>query len=208
MMSKIIHNNAQKIASVLLQDLNTGNTTMSGNPTTDYYALSYTEEGNVLSVAMIHEIKDVSTPYFTIHVIDDINELDGELFTTDHDSLSELCNLLESIQESTEETYLKEREEEPEDESESESEFEKCLSLLTEAVRLGLLQKDLNPDFPDNVLIYREQGNQPYENPEGWYSENIFTTAAELVDDKEGQEYIRNSIAEATKQREEIRNDV
>ena len=26
--------------------------------------------------------------------------------------------------------------------------------------------------------------------------------------DKEGQEYIRNSIAEATKQREEIRNDV
>ena len=206
MMSKVIHNNARKIAALLIQDLNTGNTTMSGNPTTDYYALSYTEEGNVLSVAMIHEIKDVSTPYFTIHVVDDINELDGELFTTDHDSLSELYELLESIQKSTEKTYLKEQGGEPD--MEHEPEFERCLKLLSDAVGIGLLQKDPNPSFPDNVLIYREQGNNPYENPEGWYSENIFTAAAELVDDKEGQEYIRNSIAEATKQREEIRNDV
>lgn len=205
-MSKIINNSVRKIALYMIQDLENGNTTMSGNQTTDYYVLCITEDGKTLSVAMIHEIKDVSTPYFTIHVVDDINELDGELFTTEHDSLSELYELLESIQKSTVETYLKEREEEPEEKAEPE--FEKCLNLLVEAVRLGLLQKDLNPDFPDNVLIYREQGNQPYENPEGWYSENIFTAAAELVDDKEGQEYIRNSIEEAIKQREEIRNDV
>ena len=205
-MSKIINNSVRKIASYMIQDLENGNTTMSGNPTTDYYALSYSEDGETLSVAMIHEINDVDTPYFTIHVVDDINELDGELFTTDHDSLSELYDLLESIQKSTIETYLKERKEEPD--VEPESDFERCLSLVTEAVRLGLLQKDPNPDFHDNVLIYREQGNNPYENPEGWYSENIFTAAAELVDDKEGQEYIRNSIVETTKQREEIRNDV
>ena len=75
--------------------------------------------------------------------------------------------------------------------------------LLGDMTEKGILKRD--PEDKNSILVYRTAGAQ---NPEGWYSENIFTAAAELVDDKEGQEYIRNSIEEAIKQREEIRNDV
>lgn len=71
--------------------------------------------------------------------------------------------------------------------------FYNCIRLLDEATLCGLIQRD--PIFPNNILVYRDAGE---EDPEGWYSENLMSIAQELAEDNEGQELILREFQEKT----------
>ena len=73
--------------------------------------------------------------------------------------------------------------------------FYNCIRLLDEATHCGLIQRD--PNIPDNILVYREAGE---EDPEGWYSENLMSIVQELQDDEEGQTEILGALEEKTGQ--------
>lgn len=69
--------------------------------------------------------------------------------------------------------------------------FIECLQLIEKLIDIGVIQRV--PDGSDRIAIYRAKG---IEEPEGWYSENIFTVAQELLGDIEGQQYLRGILAE------------
>lgn len=69
--------------------------------------------------------------------------------------------------------------------------FIECLQLIEKLIDIGVIQRV--PDGSDRIAIYRAKG---IEEPEGWYSENIFTVAQELLGDIEGQQYLRGVLAE------------
>lgn len=67
-----------------------------------------------------------------------------------------------------------------------------CMRLLHECVKNNILRT--NPNNGDHILIYREKGKTL---PEGWYSENIFDVARELMDDIEGQKLLTKELLKA-----------
>ncbi len=69
--------------------------------------------------------------------------------------------------------------------------FFNCLRLLHECVKAGLIQ--LYPEDNNYILVYREAGEQA---PEGWYAENIYDVAGELVHDEEGQKFLIGELKE------------
>lgn len=66
-----------------------------------------------------------------------------------------------------------------------------CKQLLDVFVDNDLIQRD--PNNSDNVLVYRA-GNSL--NEEGWYSENIFEVAQDLLNDIDGQYFLRKELAD------------
>lgn len=71
--------------------------------------------------------------------------------------------------------------------------FYQCLTLLDLCAKHKVIQTDPDPDRKSNLLIYREKGTV---EPEGWYSENIFTVANELLEDREGQQLLIKSLSD------------
>lgn len=69
--------------------------------------------------------------------------------------------------------------------------FYNCLRLLQECVKAGLIKTSVNNK--SNILVYRMAGKK---SPEGWYEENIFSTAKELVADRAGQKYLMHQLNE------------
>lgn len=65
-----------------------------------------------------------------------------------------------------------------------------CVQLLEKLVENGYIQKD--PNNADNILVYRQAGA---ENPEGWYTENLMSSAGDLMRDEEGQRFLRETLA-------------
>lgn len=76
--------------------------------------------------------------------------------------------------------------------------FIECLKMLEVAIDNGILQRDPNPDNEpareNHILVYRAAGDE--YNPEGWYSEHIYSIAQELLEDIEGQKAIREALQE------------
>lgn len=62
--------------------------------------------------------------------------------------------------------------------------------LLLLCVAHGILHMDGN----GNIAIYRKAGKDQARNPEGWYFENIENVCQELMQDKEGQRMLRESL--------------
>ena len=60
--------------------------------------------------------------------------------------------------------------------------FYQCIQLLSALAEKEIIQRD--PENKNNILVYRSAGT---EYPEGFYSQNLLSTASELVDDEEGQ---------------------
>ena len=77
--------------------------------------------------------------------------------------------------------------------------FIQCLKLLELCVQNGLVVQDPNPDNDaerkDNILVYRAAGT---DSPEGWYSENIHSTAQELMRDMDSQQFLLNELEKAS----------
>lgn len=71
--------------------------------------------------------------------------------------------------------------------------YYQCLQLLEKCVKEKVIIGDPAPERASNILIYRNKGTK---QPEGWYSENIFTVASELVDDEDGQKIILAALSE------------
>ena len=69
--------------------------------------------------------------------------------------------------------------------------FLKIVEEINDLVKKGLLQVD--PRNKNNILVYREKGDK---NPEGWYSENIFDVASELLHDPDNYEAFKNAARE------------
>lgn len=69
--------------------------------------------------------------------------------------------------------------------------FLSCLRLLHECVKTGLIQS--SPKDSNCILVYREAGEL---FPEGWYAENIYDVAGELVHDEEGQRFLIGELKE------------
>ena len=67
--------------------------------------------------------------------------------------------------------------------------FYECLQLLSKLKECNMLMQD--PDDPNHVLVYRKANGN---NPEGWYSENIFDTAQDLLNDAEGQKFLMQEL--------------
>lgn len=67
--------------------------------------------------------------------------------------------------------------------------FYECLQLIDKLIENNILMQ--NPDDKNCVLVYRAAGKA---NPEGWYSENVFDTAQELLNDIEGQRFLRQKL--------------
>ena len=65
-----------------------------------------------------------------------------------------------------------------------------CVQLLEKLVENGYIQKD--PNNADNILVYRQAG---VENPEGWYTENLMSSASDLMRDEKGQKFLRETLA-------------
>lgn len=65
-----------------------------------------------------------------------------------------------------------------------------CVQLLEKLVENGYIQKD--PNNADNILVYRQAGA---ENPEGWYTENLMSSAGDLMRDEKGQRFLRETLA-------------
>ncbi len=70
--------------------------------------------------------------------------------------------------------------------------FYETLQLLTQMKEQDLLHSD--PERKNNILIYRAAGENG--DPEGWYSENIFSVAEELKDDYESQQSLWRVLEE------------
>ena len=68
-----------------------------------------------------------------------------------------------------------------------------CVRLLSAAVQAGLIQRD--PSDGNRILIYRAAGTK---EPEGWYSENLFSVAQELLKSEAGQQFIASEVEKAT----------
>lgn len=64
-----------------------------------------------------------------------------------------------------------------------------CLQLLDVLADNDIVQRD--PNNRNNIITYRTADEL---NPEGWYSQNIFTVAEELLYDIEGQQFLRNEL--------------
>lgn len=60
--------------------------------------------------------------------------------------------------------------------------FMECINLISSLVRIGVLHQD--PEDRNNVIIYRNAGKN---DPEGWYSQNIMSTAGELANSPQQQ---------------------
>lgn len=65
-----------------------------------------------------------------------------------------------------------------------------CVQLLEKLVENGYIKKD--PNNADNILVYRQAGA---ENPEGWYTENLMSSASDLMRDEKGQKFLRETLA-------------
>ncbi len=70
--------------------------------------------------------------------------------------------------------------------------FYECLQLLEKLIENDIISKD--PNNENNVLVYRMAGEPKELNPEGWYTENIFDTAHDLVNDEEGQHFLMQEL--------------
>lgn len=68
--------------------------------------------------------------------------------------------------------------------------FMECEQLLSKLIEEKYILKD--PNNENNMLVYRKAGTT---YPEGWYSENILSTASDLVNDLQGQKILRETLA-------------
>lgn len=64
-----------------------------------------------------------------------------------------------------------------------------CMRLIDELANHGVIQRD--PNRRDNVIVYYKGDT---ENPEGWYSENIWTAAEDLLLDGDSQRLLINEL--------------
>lgn len=71
--------------------------------------------------------------------------------------------------------------------------FYQCIQLLTALTEKGLIHKD--PDNPNNIFVYRNAGKT---SPEGFYSENLLSTASDLAKDSSAQQYLVSKLEEQT----------
>lgn len=67
--------------------------------------------------------------------------------------------------------------------------FIECLHLLRTLEKSKIIQVD--PNNKDNLLIYRKAGDS---FPEGWYSENIFNIAQDLVNNADDQRFLEDVL--------------
>ena len=67
--------------------------------------------------------------------------------------------------------------------------FIETLQLLEKCIKNDIIKKD--PNNKNNIFVYREKGTK---FPEGWYSENIHTAAQELMEDNDGQRFLREHL--------------
>ena len=72
--------------------------------------------------------------------------------------------------------------------------FIEALPLLEQAVKCCLILGD-----GDDIFVYCEAGNPPDEYPEDWYRENIMSAAQDLMDDEEGQLFLKEEIEKTRK---------
>ncbi len=70
--------------------------------------------------------------------------------------------------------------------------FYEILQLLTQMKEADLLHSD--PENKNNILVYRAVGKNG--KPEGWYSENIFSVAQELMDNYKSQQALWHVLEE------------
>ena len=75
----------------------------------------------------------------------------------------------------------------------SESAVLQMVRLLGDMTEKGILQRD--PEKDSNILVYRKAG--PNGSPEGWYSDNIFDVARELVKNDQNRYSLMNTLGEA-----------
>lgn len=71
--------------------------------------------------------------------------------------------------------------------------FYQCIQLLSSLTEVGMICK--GPYNPDNILVYRDKGEFL---PEGFYSENLLSTASELAEDYSAQQHLISSLEEQT----------
>ena len=71
--------------------------------------------------------------------------------------------------------------------------FYQCIQLLSALAEKKIIQRD--PENKNNILVHRSAGT---EYPEGFYSQNLLSTASELGDDEDGQSYLVSQLEEAT----------
>lgn len=64
-----------------------------------------------------------------------------------------------------------------------------CMRLIDELANQGIIQRD--PERKDNVIIYFSGDDI---NPEGWYSQNIWTAAEDLLYDGDSQRLLINEL--------------
>lgn len=66
-----------------------------------------------------------------------------------------------------------------------------CIQLLEKLVENDMIQQD--PQRTDNLIIYFSESDT---QPEGWYSQNIYEVAEDLMRDFEGQKFLMKELAE------------
>jgi hypothetical protein len=71
-----------------------------------------------------------------------------------------------------------------------------CMRLIDELANLGVIQRD--PERKNNVIIYFSGDD---ENPEGWYSQNIWQAAEDLLHDGESQRFLINELNQTYEQK-------
>lgn len=64
-----------------------------------------------------------------------------------------------------------------------------CMQLLDTLVKNGIIHRD--PDNANNILVYMKADEL---NPEGWYSQNLMSAAQDLLDDIDGQQFLRREL--------------
>ncbi len=83
---------------------------------------------------------------------------------------------------------------------EEKPEYFQCLKLLEYLAEIGLIQR--NPDIPSDIFVYCEGNGEEY--PEGWYSENIYDAARELMNMPEEQKMLLETIEEKVLKKPEL----
>lgn len=71
--------------------------------------------------------------------------------------------------------------------------YYQCLRLLDACVVHGLIQQDVRCE--NNIIVYMMEGKN---NKEGYYSQNIFSAASDLLQSEDGQKCLMDAIKEHT----------
>lgn len=100
----IISTTAEDLAKDMIEDLDRGERTQNGDRVSNYFELAHTEErdpngDDSATVSLIEFVNglDGDTPYYGLHIIDDVTGADCELRYTEELTEAALVTLLKEI---------------------------------------------------------------------------------------------------------------